>query len=273
MGNSSKKQYENDPYLNNTNDYNKKISNFYQTNSSIVPITEQHNKESIEQMKENQKHTKTKSLQNTFIIKKCSIKFERDSVKENSFYITFEYIAYDDVYIQILYSSELLIEQKTIDCEFYSNKVLIEKNSPNYKSLLNQEFSLNSQQIESVLIKSNKSKNKCDVLIKIDNKEISTLLLFDFNWDNKGFPILKFKTHRLSIDGDWFDVHDVYGLSTEDVEEALCKICCSENKNTILLPCMHSYTCAECTIKLRMKDPKCPICRQGKLLNISTYIL
>lgn len=44
----------------------------------------------------------------------------------------------------------------------------------------------------------------------------------------------------------------------------LCEICCCNQKNSVFIPCMHSYTCKECAIMIRMKDPRCPVCRQSK---------
>lgn len=256
MGNKTIK-YENDPYLNNQQ-YNQAISSFY-NQQSLIP-SEQLKNEDVSKLKENQKHTVTKSLQNYFIIKKGSIKFEKDCVNSSKYYISFEYISYSIVSIQILFNASILVNEQTVDCDFLTKKILIEKSAPEYKVLLNEELSITSEQIQSILHHKDKGKN--DLLIKVDYEDTSILLLFDFKWIN-GNPSLKFRSHKIKTESGWYDVHDVYGLSSEDTDEALCKICCVNNKNTILIPCMHSYTCDDCTIQLRMKDPKCPICRQA----------
>lgn len=48
----------------------------------------------------------------------------------------------------------------------------------------------------------------------------------------------------------------------DDSTELVCKICATNLKNIVLLPCSHSSTCSECTNKLLSSTNKCPICRQ-----------
>ena len=42
-----------------------------------------------------------------------------------------------------------------------------------------------------------------------------------------------------------------------------CEICCTFKRNTIFLPCKHSYACSSCAHSLRMRNNPCPIFRNG----------
>lgn len=74
-----------------------------------------------------------------------------------------------------------------------------------------------------------------------------------------GFKI-KPEVQKLKVHQSWFDIQDIYGFSSDNNE---CEICCSQKKNTIFLPCKHSYACKDCAIMIRIKGNNCPICRQA----------
>jgi hypothetical protein len=63
---------------------------------------------------------------------------------------------------------------------------------------------------------------------------------------------------KIKVNEQWFDITDVYGLNSEENE---CEICCCKRRNSIFLPCKHSYACKECAIQLRLRGNNCPICR------------
>jgi len=65
---------------------------------------------------------------------------------------------------------------------------------------------------------------------------------------------------KLKVNQSWFDIQDIYGFTSDNTE---CEICCSQKKNTIFLPCKHSYACKDCAIVIRIKGNNCPICRQA----------
>jgi late competence protein required for DNA uptake (superfamily II DNA/RNA helicase) len=71
---------------------------------------------------------------------------------------------------------------------------------------------------------------------------------------------IKPEMQKLKVNQSWFDIQDIYGFSPDNNE---CEICCSEKKNTIFLPCKHSYACKNCAIMVRVKGNNCPICRQA----------
>jgi hypothetical protein len=77
--------------------------------------------------------------------------------------------------------------------------------------------------------------------------------------DNKlvGYK-LKPEYQKIKVNGQWFGLTDVYGLNSESSE---CEICCTNRRNSIFLPCKHSYACKDCAIKLRLRGNNCPVCR------------
>jgi len=71
---------------------------------------------------------------------------------------------------------------------------------------------------------------------------------------------IKPEMQKLKVANSWFDIQDIYGFTADNND---CEICCSTKKNTIFLPCKHSYACKDCAIMIRVKGNNCPICRQG----------
>lgn len=52
------------------------------------------------------------------------------------------------------------------------------------------------------------------------------------------------------------------GVRTEDNEDdALCVICLTLEKDTVVMPCRHLCLCEECANALMQHTPKCPVCR------------
>lgn len=47
-----------------------------------------------------------------------------------------------------------------------------------------------------------------------------------------------------------------------DKTEERCEICCKNESNTIIEPCMHGGVCRPCLINILMKKSKCPFCRK-----------
>ena len=88
---------------------------------------------------------------------------------------------------------------------------------------------------------------------------LATFCSITFKPGTNDFKI-KYLYQKYRVRGSqWYDIEDIYGLTSED---NLCEICCTNPRNTFFLPCKHSYTCQDCAILIRSKDDKCPICRQ-----------
>ena len=88
---------------------------------------------------------------------------------------------------------------------------------------------------------------------------------------------------RLTVDSLTFLLQEVYGLSRpgegEGEGDAVslnsqttcsslqldpgeeCIVCLAEAKDTLILPCRHLTTCAQCASALKYQSKKCPVCR------------
>jgi hypothetical protein len=80
---------------------------------------------------------------------------------------------------------------------------------------------------------------------------------------------IKPEMQKLKVANSWFDIQDIYGFTSDNND---CEICCSTKKNTIFLPCKHSYACKDCAIMIRIKGNHCPICRQSIKIIYFSYI-
>jgi len=47
----------------------------------------------------------------------------------------------------------------------------------------------------------------------------------------------------------------------DDEDDGLCVICLTNEKCTVVMPCRHLCLCKECAEELRVRSPKCPVCR------------
>jgi hypothetical protein len=83
-----------------------------------------------------------------------------------------------------------------------------------------------------------------------------------FNFKRMGVKI-RADFQKLKVRNNWFKLHNIYGLDGS-VESASndCEACCFKKKNTIFLPCKHSYACNDCSLIVRMPNNNCPLCRQ-----------
>lgn len=81
---------------------------------------------------------------------------------------------------------------------------------------------------------------------------------------------IKPEMQKLKVNNTWFDIQDIFGFTSENNE---CEICCTNKKNTIFLPCKHSYACKDCAILIRIKGNNCPICRQCMKFNFNFNIV
>lgn len=189
-------------------------------------------------------------------------------------YISFEYITHNTVELKAYYNALLDMKNNKIKCNFESVPIIINKstlisnnNNNNFKKFISNDLSINGQDIQTI---KNHDNDFFDIIIKVKTIDIeNTFEMYIFcnisiikNSRNLDMKYLK---QKMFLDSEWFDVHDVYGLANKDQnDEGLCEICCSDVRNTFFIPCMHSYTCEKCSIELRIKDPRCPICRQSK---------
>uniref|UniRef100_A0A7S1IH09 RING-type domain-containing protein n=1 Tax=Eutreptiella gymnastica TaxID=73025 RepID=A0A7S1IH09_9EUGL len=82
-------------------------------------------------------------------------------------------------------------------------------------------------------------------------------------------PALRILKQKLEIQGQVFELEEIYGLGHEEragadaesVEGDLCVVCITNPRDTMAMPCRHMCLCSECAEELRMQTTKCPICR------------
>ena len=137
-------------------------------------------------------------------------------------------------------NNELFMEKNcSIDLEFFL------KNKTTYKNYYDMI-------IECIVYK-NKTQNqiKCKLfnickIIKIQEKN-------DFK--------CKIDNQKLFIKNKLFDMNNIFGLEGDFEENKECEVCYNNLRNTIFLPCYHSYACEQCAILVRLKGNKCPLCR------------
>lgn len=53
-----------------------------------------------------------------------------------------------------------------------------------------------------------------------------------------------------------------------DKTEERCEICCKNESNAILEPCMHGGVCKSCLINILAKKNQCPFCRKVSILSL-----
>lgn len=96
-----------------------------------------------------------------------------------------------------------------------------------------------------------------------------TLAVIETN--NKGAFEVKVVKQILWIDGERYELQEIFGLassSSEQIDDGdddigkECVICMSEPRNTAVLPCRHLCMCSDCAKSFRVQSNKCPICRQ-----------
>ena len=232
-------------------------------NNGFIPLE---NREQI--IRENIKHTKTYKF--PILIKPNDIKFEKDSIKLNLYYIV------------IKYSSSLIFDINIyFDCSFDLEKQIITSSSKfkdlnlnfkNIKSGNNELFMEKNCSIDLEFFLKNKTtyKNYYDMIIECivyKNKTQNQIKCKLFNIckiikiQEKNDFKCKIDNQKLFIKNKLFDMNNIFGLEGDFEENKECEVCYNNLRNTIFLPCYHSYACEQCAILVRLKGNKCPLCR------------
>jgi hypothetical protein len=84
------------------------------------------------------------------------------------------------------------------------------------------------------------------------------------NMDHLKEPIfnlnVRMEKEKLKIKNHWYEMYSLFGYDNKEGNE--CGACCTRKKNTIYLPCKHSYACSDCSMIVRLPVNRCPMCRQ-----------
>ena len=217
--------------------------------------------------------------QNPIKIDRNSVKLEQDAYQRNIFYITFEYSCDRTVYANFYFNAEFTPSNKNsffTPSEPFKNSTIkiwfpvgqkTKFQDPNLK--IDVDYFLKNRVY---------SRKHVDLIMELYVKDISgqnvecilaTFCSIIFKPGTDDFKI-KYLYQKYKVqNSQWYDLEDIYGLTSED---NLCEICCTNPRNTFFLPCKHSYTCQDCAILVRSKDDKCPICRQKIKINDSVVL-
>jgi hypothetical protein len=266
MGNQED-NYENDPYIQQSQ-HNNAIKNLY-SNQGLSSVSHGDSIVDMKQLSEQQEKRQTVAYQNPIKVDRNSIKLEQDAYDKNIFYITFEYTCDRTIYANFYFNAEFTPSNPnnmfTPSPAFRNNIIRIwfpagqkiKFRDPNLKInvdyfLKNKVFGRNFiDLIMELYVKDNSGQNIECIL--------ASFCSIIFKPGTNDFKI-KYLYQKCKVMGSqWYDIEDIYGLTSED---NLCEICCTNPRNTFFLPCKHSYTCQDCAILIRAKDEKCPICRQ-----------
>lgn len=267
MGNDED-NYANDPYIQQSQN-NNAIKNLYSNQGLNSFDRESDSQVNVKKLSEQQEKLNTTAYQNPIKIDRNSIKLEKDAYQRNIFYLTFEYSCDRTIYGNFYFNAEFTpsdnntmfvpsdpFKDKTIKIWFPAGK--------------NSKFQDPNVKIDVDYFIGNRvySRKLVDMIMELyvmdDSKQNVECILaifcsIPFKPGTDDFKI-KYLCQKVKVKGSqWYNVEDVYGLTTED---NLCEICCTNPRNSFFLPCKHSYTCGECAMLIRTKDDKCPICRQ-----------
>lgn len=225
------------------------LRNLY-TGSSIAPPTEENK---YEQIKE-QKQTNTVPFNNNVVIKRDSIKLERDSTNKDLFYISFAYQAFSNINLSIFFNAKVDYNNDSIISEFPIRTIDIPQS--HIKTQNNQFTNFSNDKVEGISTNMEEYKTflQNNVFIDInsffsqknyDASLIDVLFVFDFDNNSKLFMFfkillttvdglsikvfdssiknikvtLKYVCQKLKHSGYWYDMHDIYGLASKNNDE------------------------------------------------------
>lgn len=255
------------------------ISNiFSQSESVIIPRFESEPNVNFNQLViEHQKSSKKKTYKNPIILLKSSLKLEKDSTKQNIHYIVFKYTSLLDFKVKInfnaiLKNDEIMCNQSLPPIEICN----LPKSDEN--TFFQKEAFID---IENYFIKHKddiiSDRGYFDVIIELlalkENGEVECVFasfcnLVPFKNDNNSSSNtfsskIKCDLQKLKVKSCWFEMHSIFGLDPNiDSSSNDCEACCTRKKNTIFLPCKHSYACSGCSMVSRLPHNQCPLCRQ-----------
>jgi len=246
---------------NNNQVFNQNLLNsIYSNNNSIIPSYNLEDYNNSNQLTSK----KTKAYKNYTIIKRSSLKFEKDAMNHHLYYITFEYdseIDFDlNIYLNARKEANIIVPSKS-----FVNKVLsihcvkgekIKFNNPSAYFDGNFFFE-NKIKIENsydLILEAIPKKKGIEFILltycNVSEEEVSGRLV------NKICSI----SQEIKVLGIWYKMNDVFGIANDTYSNE-CEICCAVKKNSVFLPCKHSYACNNCAQNLRIRRNPCPICR------------
>lgn len=220
----------------------------------------------------------TLAIKNPFLLKKESLKIERDSVERNFYYITFKYDSLIDFSVNIILYGKSVKNKDTL-----YQSVLVQENSINSQSLnlsftcskgFDMKFDNPSCKIDTNLFNNREGflESEHDLVIEFTPTDFLTTDPLGFYTlcslsdekitENNRVYKLKVDSQRLRAQSMVLEISELF-LAHRDQGE--CLICYEKLANTVLLPCRHSC-CSGCAHGLRLRNLPCPMCKNSKLI-------
>ena len=240
---------QNDPYLNSTKNQ-EMLKNLY-TGGSIAPPTEENKYDMVKE----QKQTNTVPFNNNVVIKRDSIKLEKDSINKDIFYFSFAYQAFSNINLTIFLNAKVDYNNDSVISEFPARTRDIPQShikTPN----TNQFTNFKEEKVEGLLVNMEEYKTflQNNVFVDInsfyshknyDASLIDVLFVFDFLSNSRLFMFfklilttvdglsikvfdpnikntkvsLKYVCQKLKHFDYWYDMHDIYGLASKNEGE------------------------------------------------------
>lgn len=227
-----------------------------------MPLSNDNKEEYIK----DQKVSVTKSVKSPIVVRRESINLEQDPYVKNQFYLTFEYTTLQNTSIYMYLNASFNQSEQCFignpQFPVFMSGVSRTPDEKTYIKFISNDIKLN---IEQYLQMKSHDINLTDIILEMVNDSGDSFAIYA-----KIIPSNNNQSHKIKVEylkfkfnGVWYNIYDVYGLANrEKGEDADCEICCATPKNSIFLPCRHSYACKDCATQLRIRDPKCPVCRQ-----------
>lgn len=207
------------------------------------------------------------------MLKKNDIALERDSLQENIYYISFTYTSLYNFNLHIFFNAcENKSELENEHNVKYKPNLRLETlviNIENVFSGKNERFLDQQAKVDLMMFNNEKifDKEYHDMIIEcvvMKNEKVECILSTFckiIKVKENGYKV-KTDLQKINVRGVWFEMHDIYGLEETNVNSNECEACYTNKKNTIFLPCMHSYACNDCAVNVRIRGNKCPLCRK-----------
>ena len=269
MGNKQD-NYADDPYIKQSQQ-NNAIKNLYtkQGLNSFDIYPGQNVDSNVKQLSEQQEKLNTTAFQNPIKIVRNSISLEQDAYLQNYYYLSFEYTCDRTIYANFYLNTEFNPNNKDLTFKPsppFENKIIkislhagnnVKFQDPNLK--IDMDYFVRNRVYDRKLIDLILEFYVMDEAKQFVECTLVSFCSIIFKPGTRDYKI-KYLFQKVKVrESQWYQIEDIYGLTTED---NLCAICCVNPRNTFFLPCKHSYTCQECAILIRAKDDKCPICRE-----------
>jgi hypothetical protein len=244
-------------------------SNFQTAHNETEDINNHNN---VQLLLEHQKSKPTKTYKNPIILLRSSLKLERDSANGNYYYYSFKYTSLLRFEAHFHLDSSYTISGLSNNPKL-ETKVLKNLTKANEENFLEKEAFLDYADFLEKKDIQNSDKNYYDLIIELKafkdtgEEECSFLTYCNFvAYKVNESEIIKIKCEmqKLKVRNYLFEVFSIFGMDPSiDSSSNDCEACCTKKKNTIFLPCKHSYACSGCSVVVRMPNNQCPLCRQS----------